>query len=128
MRRIAVYHRDACPLDCLLQRLDNILRPVAHRKYPVSTLGFQRHAQALEISHHILRRTPGERTVQELSVCRNVCQQGVPVTVVGEIAPSLSGDAQLASQLFVVFQDHAAFAVCGGGQCRKDTCRTAADT
>ena len=122
-----MHHGDSRQPHCLLQSLYDVLRTVADGKYPIAPFGFQRNAQLFEISHDVLRGAAGKRTVQEFPVGRDICHQGVAVTVVGEIAATFAGDAKLASQLFVVFQNDTAFAVFGGGQCRKDTCRSAAD-
>lgn len=103
MHCLSAHDRDAGTVQGVLKRLHNVLGTVAHGKYPIAPLRFQRNAQLLKVRHHILRSIAGECAVQELAVACHIGEECFPVALVGEIAPSLSGDAKLSSDLFVLF-------------------------
>ena len=75
-----------------LQGAADVESPVGHREYPVSTLRFQWHAQALKKRLGVPAIKAGKSTVQEFAVFRCVCQQFLQPRVVGDVAPTLSGD------------------------------------
>lgn len=103
MCRFAADYRNAGTLYSIPQRLYNVLGPVTDGKYPAAPFCFQRNAQILKIRHDILGHAPGKGAVQKLAVAGNIGKKRVSVTIVGEIAPSFSGNAELSSDLFILF-------------------------
>ena len=103
LRRPVPDQRDLQRLQPPLQSGADVKGPVTDGKYPAAPFCFQRNAQILKIRHDILGHAPGKGAVQKLAVAGNIGKKRVSVTIVGEIAPSFSGNAELSSDLFILF-------------------------
>ena len=113
--------------DIIVQRVHDIQRTVRHGKYAVSALGLERNAALFKKFHCILHGKCAERTVQKPRIARHMRQKIIRTAIVGDIAPALSGDDDLASHLGVLFKQGDGCAVqrrCSG---RHQSRRAAAD-
>ena len=85
------------------QRIDDIDRPIGHRKHPVSTFCFERDAALLEKSNRIVRAELGNGAIQKAPVRHNIRDNLLRRAVIGHIAPTLARNHQLSSRTGIFF-------------------------
>ena len=125
---------DACRPAGADERVHNVARTVGHGEDTPAALDLQRNAASLKESPGVLRVEAGQGAVQEAGVRQYVPQKLLAVAVVGDVAPPLSGDAELAAGAVSALQkEHAAVRLTrglqglGGGDCRHHAGGTGAD-
>ena len=88
------------------QGVDDVGGLVRNGKDPVAPLHLQLDPQAPEKVHGGLGIKPGQGAIQELAVAGNGGHQLFRGTVIGDVAPPLSGDVQLAPHLLIGLHQH----------------------
>ena len=127
-RRDALVQKPAAaPFAVFHKRMHDVGGSVGDGKHPPSAFRFQRNAQRLKKRHRVGRRKAVDRGIEKLPVCRHVFYQFLGRTVVGKVAPALSGDAELFAGSGVSFKDGDLAAKRRCASCRRESRRAAAD-
>ena len=109
-------HTQAAQLE--KQGVDDIGGLVRDGKDPVPPLHLQLDPQVLKKVHGGLGVKPGQGAVQELAVAGNGGHHLLQRAVVGDVAPPLSGDVQLAPHFLIGLHQHHLGPASGGGNGR----------
>ena len=104
-------YSDAGFSQCPLERCENIPRAVRLRKDAIAPLRFERNAVPFKESHSVCAVKSRECTVEKAGVSADVCNERIPVTVVGQVAAPLPCDQQLFSETSVLFDERTGCAV-----------------
>ena len=88
-----------------LQRIGNVVGVIGNGKHALAALGFERHARLFKKILHGLRRKGVQRAFEEARIGAHLLQKFLRRAVIRNIAPALSGDAELLPRFSVRLED-----------------------
>jgi len=93
--RVLFVYPDLALLPVTKESGNQVQCPIRDRENPLAPFHGQRDPQSLKKVHQVLIEKSGETIAQEFSIRRIALDEGLDICLVGQVAPSFPGEAQL---------------------------------